>query len=237
MPGQHRKPARARKIAPLARSAIAATAVIALSVTARPGPDAQPAAAAVDAAAVPTAGPGTPPETATSAPDAPIPVAGLGRVPETAPNAPGAPPAPVAAAARPPEPARYAKRHAPPAPPVIPCSTELAGARPQVAQVGHLIDQTFGVGDIGGANGRYDGDHGAGLALDFMTSDPARGDAIADFVLANKERFGVTYVIWQQRYNDGSGWSYMEDRGDPTANHYDHVHVSFDSTADIHVTC
>ncbi|MGW5382289.1 hypothetical protein [Nocardia sp. NPDC003963] len=213
MPGQHRKPARAKKIAPLAGSAIAATAVIALSVTARPGPDARPAAAAVDMPAVPAAGIGTAaPE---AAPGAPVPVAAVDRP-------------------RPPEPARYAKRHAPPA---IPCSAELAGAQPQVAQVGNLIDKTFGVGDIGGANGRYDGDHGAGLALDFMMSDPARGDAIADFVLANKERFGVSYVIWQQRYNDGSGWTYMEDRGSPTQNHYDHVHVSFDSAADIHVTC
>lgn len=209
MPGQHRKPARAKKIAPLAGSAIAATAVIALSITARPGPDASPAAAAVDVPAVPAAG--------------------IGK----APADPGAP-VPVAAVDRPQEPARYAKRHAPPA---IPCSTELAGTQPQVAQVGHLIAQTFQVGDIGGAHGRYDGDHGAGLALDFMMSDPARGDAIADFVLANKERFGVSYVIWQQRYNDGSGWTYMEDRGSPTQNHYDHVHVSFDSAADVHVTC
>ncbi|MEU1981137.1 hypothetical protein [Nocardia sp. NPDC019395] len=216
MPGQHRKPARAKKIAPLAGSAIAATAVIALSVTARPGPDAEPAATAVDSPAVPAAG--------------------MDKAPRQEPAAPGAPIA-VAAVDRPQEPARYAKRLAPPPPPPIPCSTELAGAQPQVAEVGNLIDQTFGVGDIGGANGRYDGDHGAGLALDFMTSDPARGDAIADFVLANKERFGVTYVIWQQRYNDGSGWSYMEDRGSPTENHYDHVHVSFDSAADVHVTC
>ncbi|GGL31012.1 hypothetical protein [Nocardia jinanensis] len=213
MPGQHRKPARAKKIAPLAGSAIAATAAIALSMTARPGPAAQPAAAAVDSPAIPV---------------------GMGKATEEpAPATPGGL-LPVAAVDRPQEPARYAKRHAPPP---IPCSTELAGAQPQVAQVGNLIDKTFGIAEIGGANGRYDGEHGAGLALDFMTSDPARGDAIADFVLANKERFGVSYVIWQQRYNDGSGWSYMEDRGSPTQNHYDHVHVSFDSAADVHVTC
>ncbi len=36
------------------------------------------------------------------------------------------------------------------------------------------------------------------------------------------------YVIWRQRYNDGSGWDPMEDRGSITANHYDHVHVSFE---------
>ncbi|MEU4314292.1 hypothetical protein [Nocardia sp. NPDC024068] len=214
MPGQHRKPARTQKFVPLAGSAFAATAVIALSVMSRPGPAPQPAAAAaVDSAEVPAAG--------------------LGKAPETDPGAARA----VAAADRPREPARYAKRLAPPPPPPVACSTELAGAQPHVAQVGNLINKTFGADDIGGANGRYDGEHGAGLALDFMTSDPAHGDAIADFVLANKERFGVTYVIWQQRYNDGSGWSYMEDRGSPTQNHYDHVHVSFDSAADVAVTC
>ncbi|WP_348537456.1 hypothetical protein [Nocardia carnea] len=217
MPGQHRKPARARKIAPLAGSTVAATAVIALSVMARPAPTPQATAIAADTQAPPAAGRGAAAET----------------------PAPSAPPSAEAVAAvdKPREPARYAKRHAPPPPPLIPCSTVLAGTQPHVAQVGNLIGQTFGVADIGGADGRYDGEHGAGLALDFMTSDPAHGDAIADFVLANKERFGVTYVIWQQRYNDGSGWSYMEDRGSPTQNHYDHVHVSFDSAADVHVTC
>ncbi|MBF6347594.1 hypothetical protein IU448_01020 [Nocardia flavorosea] len=215
MPGQHRKPARARKLAPLAGSTVAATAVIALSVMARPAPTPQATAVAADTQASPATGTGAASET---------------------PPMPPQPAEAVAAVDAPREPARYLKRHAPP-PPMIPCSTELAGTQPHVAQVGNLIGQTFGVADIGGANGRYDGEHGAGLALDFMTSDPAHGDAIADFVLANKERFGVSYVIWQQQYNDGSGWSYMEDRGSPTQNHYDHVHVSFYSGADVQVTC
>ncbi|WP_348538241.1 hypothetical protein [Nocardia carnea] len=217
MPGQHRKPARARKIAPLAGSTVAATAVIALSVMARPAPSPQTTAVAADTQAATAAGMGA----ASDTPPAPAP-----------PSAEA-----VAAVDKPREPARYLKRFAPPPPPPIACSTELAGTQPHVAQVGNLIGQTFGITDIGGANGRYDGEHGAGLALDFMTSDPANGDAIADFVLANKERFGVSYVIWQQQYNDGSGWSYMEDRGSPTQNHYDHVHVSFESAADVFVTC
>lgn len=120
----------------------------------------------------------------------------------------------------------------------IPCSTELAGTRPHVAQVGNFLGKMFGITDIGGALGRGDGDHGAGLAVDLMTSDSALGDAIAEFVLANQQRFGVTYVIWRQRYNDGNGWSYMEDHGSPTANHYDHVHVSFAANApDLDVQC
>lgn len=117
------------------------------------------------------------------------------------------------------------------------CSTEFKGTQPHVAQVSHMIQKMFGLSDIGGAHGRYDGDHGAGLALDLMTANPAQGDAMAAFILANKARFGVTYVIWQQRYNDGSGWSYMEDRGDPTQNHYDHVHVSFASYGAANLTC
>ncbi|MFH5207610.1 hypothetical protein [Antrihabitans spumae] len=119
-----------------------------------------------------------------------------------------------------------------------PCETSLAGAQPHVAQVGNFLRTVFGISDIGAANGRGgSGDHGSGLALDLMMSDPALGDAVANYVLANQDAFNVTYVIWQQRYNDGGGWSMMEDRGGATANHYDHVHVSFASAADISLTC
>lgn len=123
----------------------------------------------------------------------------------------------------------------PPAPP--PCPTTLDGAKPHAAQVGHHLAGKFGVSDIGAAAGRGgSGDHPLGLALDFMV-DTATGNALADHVLANRRAFGVTYVIWRQRYNDGSGWSTMEDRGSPTANHMDHVHVSFQATATVNVTC
>ncbi len=57
--------------------------------------------------------------------------------------------------------------------------------------------------------------------------DRGTGDALAACALANKDALGITYVIWRQRINYGSGWEAMEDRGDPTANHMDHVHVSF----------
>ncbi|MDX8031299.1 hypothetical protein SK803_13810 [Lentzea sp. BCCO 10_0856] len=125
----------------------------------------------------------------------------------------------------------------PPPPPPPPCPTTLDGVKPHVAQVGHHIAGKFGVKDIGGAAGRGgSGDHPSGLALDFMV-DTATGNALADYVLANRKAFGVTYVIWRQRYNDGSGWSPMEDRGSPTANHMDHVHVSFQANATVNVTC
>jgi hypothetical protein len=71
-------------------------------------------------------------------------------------------------------------------------------------------------------------DHPHGLAVDFMV-DRATGDALADCALRNKQALGIKYVIWEQRINMGSGWRAMEDRGGATANHFDHVHVSFGS--------
>jgi hypothetical protein len=63
------------------------------------------------------------------------------------------------------------------------------------------------------------------------TDGNALGDKVAAWTLAHQAEHGVWYAIWRQRYNDGSGWDPMEDRGSITANHYDHVHVSFDATA------
>lgn len=125
----------------------------------------------------------------------------------------------------------------PPAPPPASCSTELAGTQPHVAQVGNHILSKFDVDSVGGRADRSGtSDHPDGLALDFMV-DTATGNALADYVLANQSAFGGKYVIWRQRYNDGGGWSMMADRGGVTANHYDHVHVSFYADANVSVTC
>lgn len=69
-------------------------------------------------------------------------------------------------------------------------------------------------------------DHATGLALDLMVRG-AKGDRIAQCALANREALGITYVIWEQRINHGSGWTRMENRGSDTENHVDHVHISF----------
>lgn len=79
------------------------------------------------------------------------------------------------------------------------------------------------------------GEHPLGRACDFMMSaggstptaeHVALGDEIAAWVLKNRARLGVKYVIWRQRINSGTGWRAMSDRGGVTANHYDHVHIS-----------
>ncbi|WAL66730.1 hypothetical protein ORV05_02630 [Amycolatopsis cynarae] len=117
------------------------------------------------------------------------------------------------------------------------CSTDLDGAQPNAAMVGNYLRKLFPVSQILGRGDRAEpGDHPAGLALDFMVNT-STGNALADFVLANRDRLGVKYVIWRQRYNDGSGWSAMPDRGSVTANHYDHVHVSFNAGTAVLVSC
>jgi hypothetical protein len=110
-------------------------------------------------------------------------------------------------------------------------TTSLGAVKPWVSDAVEFLGcqfgepQTLGVGSRGNAS-----DHPSGLAADFMVGK-ASGDAIADCALQNMQSLGISYVIWQQRINYGSGWQAMEDRGGATANHMDHVHVSFDGSA------
>ena len=75
------------------------------------------------------------------------------------------------------------------------------------------------------------GDHGKGLAVDFMVPvNSQQGDDIANYSVNNMTDNNISYVIWKQKiYGDWTNgqWKQMEDRGGVTANHYDHVHVSF----------
>ena len=73
-----------------------------------------------------------------------------------------------------------------------------------------------------------DMDHGSGNAVDVMISSKAQGDSVAAYVMAHASELNVKYVIWQQRiwYPSSGTWKGMADRGSPTANHMDHVHVS-----------
>lgn len=79
----------------------------------------------------------------------------------------------------------------------------------------------------------YSSDHPNGRAIDIMIpsykSNKALGDRIAKYFIDNNKSLKVKYVIWRQRnYTITRGtWVNMADRGGDTANHYDHVHVSF----------
>ncbi|WP_245672836.1 M23 family metallopeptidase [Aldersonia kunmingensis] len=76
-------------------------------------------------------------------------------------------------------------------------------------------------------------DHPSGRAADIMipgwdTPDGKKlGDEVADYVMDNRTAFAVVYVIWRQQYRPADGTpNTMEDRGSPTQNHFDHVHVT-----------
>ncbi|HEY9523872.1 MAG TPA: hypothetical protein VIR33_11585 [Thermopolyspora sp.] len=113
------------------------------------------------------------------------------------------------------------------------------GLTPRMISVRNTIMQNFpmpyGVGCLRPGDS---GEHGVGRACDFMMSsggrpatgaDLERGNALAEWCIANGARIGIMYIIWRQRYYDirtGAGWRMMADRGGVTANHYDHVHVS-----------
>jgi hypothetical protein len=103
----------------------------------------------------------------------------------------------------------------------------LGAVKPWVGTAGSQLRCIFDVSSLGGVGSRANAsDHPKGLAIDFMVGR-ATGDKLAQYVLKYRDIFKVKYVIYRQRINFGSGWKPMEDRGSPTANHMDHVHVSF----------
>ena len=78
--------------------------------------------------------------------------------------------------------------------------------------------------------------HNSGMAVDFMVPvSSAQGDQLAEYLTKHMDELGVYYIIWKQRfympqqniYGPANTWNMMSNRGGITANHYDHVHVSF----------
>ena len=69
-------------------------------------------------------------------------------------------------------------------------------------------------------------------AVDVFVSvdDATQGNQICEFAIAHMFQYGIRYIIFRQRiYNPeiADYWRPMEDRGSITANHYDHVHLTF----------
>ena len=100
------------------------------------------------------------------------------------------------------------------------------GLIPNAARVCTAVDSVFHLGSIGGYRANA-GEHSTGQAVDLMISGQSQGDAVAAFVQVHAAELDVKYIIWRQRYwEPGGSWELMEDRGSPTANHMDHVHVT-----------
>ncbi|HGK2655045.1 TPA: LysM peptidoglycan-binding domain-containing protein [Streptococcus pneumoniae] len=113
--------------------------------------------------------------------------------------------------------------------------SENAGLQPQTAAFKEEIANLFGIISFSGYRPGDSGDHGKGLAIDFMVPERSElGDKIAEYAIQNMASRGISYIIWKQRfyapfdskYGPANTWNPMPDRGSVTENHYDHVHVS-----------
>ncbi|WP_156819569.1 hypothetical protein [Pseudonocardia sp. HH130630-07] len=108
---------------------------------------------------------------------------------------------------------------------------DLGAVQDWVAEAAEFLGCAYGEPELIGVSQRANAsDHPTGHALDLMVRGE-RGDRIAECALANAEELGVKYVIWEQAMSHGSGWTEMSDRGGDTANHNDHVHISFEKSA------
>jgi cell wall-associated NlpC family hydrolase len=110
---------------------------------------------------------------------------------------------------------------------------------PRTRYLKEKVTEVFGVTSIGGwrpydPNRDYS-DHPHGKAIDIMLvpmgpSMTALGDQISIWAQVNAGVLGIKYIIWRQRSwkpeRADQGWRPMEDRGSPTQNHFDHVHIS-----------
>lgn len=91
------------------------------------------------------------------------------------------------------------------------------------AKAGHDVWFMWGMGP--------GNEHGSGLALDLMVRNREAGDYVRDYIWRHRERLRLRHVIWEQHITSTvkapGVRRLMADRGNTTANHYDHVHVWF----------
>lgn len=177
-----------------------------------------PETAPASAPEAPATQPEAPAETPASAPEAP------------ADEAPAAQPASVETAAAP---EVQPVAETPASGNTIPTDPNL---KPQAEAFRQEIAAKFGITNIGGYRAGDPDDHGKGLAVDVMVPTSSQlGDQVAQYAIDNMDRAGISYVIWKQQfympvdniYGPANTWNQMPDRGGDTANHYDHVHISF----------
>ena len=149
--------------------------------------------------------------------------------PASAPEAPAAQPAVETAAA----PEVQPVASTPTSGNAIPTDPNL---QPQAEAFRQEIAAKFGITNIGGYREGDPEDHGKGLAVDVMVpTNSELGDQVAQYAIDNMDRAGISYIIWKQQfympvnniYGPANTWNQMPDRGGDTANHYDHVHISF----------
>jgi len=79
--------------------------------------------------------------------------------------------------------------------------SENAGLQPQTAAFKEEVANLFGITSFSGYRPGDSGDHGKGLAIDFMVPvSSALGDQIAEYAVKNMASRGINYIIWKQRF-------------------------------------
>ena len=114
--------------------------------------------------------------------------------------------------------------------PMPPMRGSETGLKTNAIRAGRAISLKFPEVQVIGGYRPYDPypDHPSGRALDVMVGNLALGDAIKDYLFANNSVFQMQYALWKQaQWNTAANGSPMGDRGNPTQNHYDHVHAYF----------
>ena len=110
------------------------------------------------------------------------------------------------------------------------------GLRRHAAWSSRVVKHQYAVDTVIGYRPSSTSDHGTRLAADFIVgSKTTKGYRLARFAKKHYRQLNVTYVIWYQRIwsveRADEGWRPMSDQGSVTANHKDHVHVSFRAKA------
>lgn len=104
-----------------------------------------------------------------------------------------------------------------------------------VARVGNYLTEKHG-GDLGITKATDYASappscHATGEALDLWANSEENFDTTAAWIIKNADALNVSIVIWKQQIwinnSTQNKWTLMEDRGSPTQNHMDHIHVSF----------
>lgn len=115
-----------------------------------------------------------------------------------------------------------------------------AGCDPWTTKVAQYLHTHWGAnengaGTIGCQRDENDSDHNSGNALDYMIvphTETAYAKEVATFLMMNAKALSIKYLIFEQhiwnpeRDNYGK-WREMKSRGSLTADHYDHIHISF----------
>lgn len=112
--------------------------------------------------------------------------------------------------------------------------------KPHVQACVNAMERALGITNFGTYPG-HSPPEGPAQAVDIFTPDSAAGWALQDricaWVIANAEKYGIRYVIRREHIwnieRAAEGWRRQTRYNNRTADHYDHVHITFYAKVDV----